>query len=75
MIRVLCIFHSNVHILAMNRVLAGIFAPFNATPLMTQVLGALRLKEIKRLLVVDLDLDMPEFHDSSVIRAIRVGLN
>ena len=41
---------------------------------MTQVFGASRLKEIKRLLVVDLNLDMPEFHDSSVIGAIRVRL-
>ncbi|KAI9240547.1 MAG: hypothetical protein BYD32DRAFT_151745 [Podila humilis] len=55
-------------------VLAGIFAPFNATPLMTQVFGASRLKEIKQLLVIDLNLDMPEFHDSSVIGAIRLRM-
>ncbi|KAF9945665.1 hypothetical protein BGZ65_010503, partial [Modicella reniformis] len=56
-------------------VLAGIFAPFNATPLMVQVFGALRLKEIKRSFAVDLDPDMPEFHDSVVIRAIRLRMN
>ncbi|KAG0013418.1 hypothetical protein BGZ81_001037 [Podila clonocystis] len=41
---------------------------------MTQVFGASRLKEINRLLVVDLNLDMPEFHDSSVIGAIRLRM-
>ncbi|KAF9346829.1 hypothetical protein BGX34_003588 [Mortierella sp. NVP85] len=44
----------------------------NATPLMKKVFGLSRLKQIRRSFVVDLNLDMPEFHDQAVMKAIRL---